>query len=45
MELVKISHLFEILNEIVIVLTSYANCNEAKRKFGKLYVYMSKFLN
>lgn len=40
----NISHLIEISYEIVIVLTSYVNCNRAKRKFIKLYVPMRDIL-
>lgn len=43
--LVKVSHLVEIFHEMVIVLTSYADCHGAKSKVMELYVYMSNFLN
>jgi len=36
--------LIEIFHEIVIILTLYDNCNEAKKKFSKLHVYMRNFL-
>lgn len=39
---VKISHLVEIFHEIVIVMTSYANCNRA-RQFFKARLMVRKY--